>query len=121
MLELQPKGAGQPGPQIVMAAPGQVRLTAQVRAHPAYYELISMRRRLAVILTVAMLAIYFGFVFLVAWAPGVMGTHITRSITLGFLLGLGVILSAIVLTGIYVLRANSTFDALTRRIVGDAP
>ncbi len=121
MLELQPKGGPPAGPQIRVAPSGQVRLTAQVRAHPAYFELISRRRRLAVILTVAMLVIYFGFVLLVAWAPGVMARPISASITLGFLLGLGVILSAIALTGFYVLRANSTFDALTRRIVEDAP
>ena len=35
-------------------------------------------------------------------------------------LGIGVILSAIALTGIYVLRANGEFDDLTRRIVDDA-
>jgi uncharacterized membrane protein (DUF485 family) len=32
-------------------------------------------------------------------------------------LGLGVIISAFVLTGIYVARANATFDELTRKIV----
>jgi len=42
---------------------------------------------------------------------------VTRSISLGFPLGLGVILSAIVLTGIYVLRANTEFDRLTREVV----
>jgi uncharacterized membrane protein (DUF485 family) len=36
---------------------------------------------------------------------------------LGFPLGLGVIVSAIALTGFYVLRANSAFDTLTARIV----
>jgi len=68
-----------------------------------------------------MLVIYFGFVFLVAFAPAVMATPISSTITLGFLLGLGVIVSAIALTGLYVLRANAAFDTLTRRIVEDAP
>jgi uncharacterized membrane protein (DUF485 family) len=35
---------------------------------------------------------------------------------LGIILGLGVIISAFVLTGIYVQRANSRFDELTRRL-----
>ncbi len=38
--------------------------------------------------------------------------------TLAFPLGLGVIVLAIVLTGVYVVRANSEFDRLTREIVG---
>ena len=100
---------------------GNVRRSAQVRAHPAFAVLISQRRRLAVTLTASMLMIYFGFVFLVAFAPSVMATPISSTITLGFLLGLGVILSAIALTGIYVARANAVFDGLTRRIVEDAP
>jgi uncharacterized membrane protein (DUF485 family) len=35
---------------------------------------------------------------------------------LGIILGLGVILSAFILTGIYVQRANSRFDELTRHL-----
>jgi len=35
----------------------------------------------------------------------------------GIMLGLGVIVIAILLTGLYVVRANSRFDVLSRRIV----
>jgi uncharacterized membrane protein (DUF485 family) len=45
-----------------------------------------------------------------------MSTPVFGIMTLGFPLGLGVILCAIALTGFYVLRANSAFDALTRLI-----
>ena len=38
--------------------------------------------------------------------------------TLAFPLGLGVIAAAILLTGVYVVRANSEFDRLTREVVG---
>ncbi len=37
--------------------------------------------------------------------------------TIGIPIGLGVILSAFILTGIYVARANSTYDELTRKII----
>jgi uncharacterized membrane protein (DUF485 family) len=46
-----------------------------------------------------------------------MGTPVAGVITLGFPLGLFVIISAIALTGIYVARANSHFDGMTTRIV----
>jgi len=90
---------------------------ARLRASPAFLELERARGRLGWTLTALILLIYFGFVFLVAFAPHLMGTPIYGTLTLGFPLGLGVILSAILLTGIYVWRANGAFDALTRRIV----
>ena len=93
---------------------------ARLRATPAFLELERSRGSLGMALTIAILLIYFGFVGLVAFAPALMGTPVFGTLTLGFPLGLGVILSAILLTGIYVLRANSTFDALTRRVVEEA-
>ena len=92
---------------------GRIRLT------PAFLELERKRSRFSWTLTVLMLVLYFGFILLVAFDKQLqlMGTMVTRSISLGFPLGLGVILSAIVLTGIYVLRANTEFDRLTREIV----
>jgi uncharacterized membrane protein (DUF485 family) len=98
-----------------------ISLTAPIRAHPAFRPLVRKRRNLAILLTILMLAVYFGFIFLVAFAPGILSRPVWRTITLGFPLGLGVIVSAIVLTGIYVLSANAEFDPLTRRVVEDAP
>ncbi len=92
-----------------------------IRAHPAFAVLVRNRRRLAWLLTAIMLLVYFGFVALVAFAPAIMATPVSSTITLGFPLGLGVIVTAIALTGIYVMRANAEFDPLTRRIVEDAP
>ncbi len=93
----------------------------RIRSHPAFAVLVRKRRLLAWSLTAAILVVYFGFIFLVAFAPGVMATPVSTTITLGFPLGLGVIIAAIVLTGVYVLRANAEFDRLTRLIVEDAP
>ena len=94
--------------------------SARLRASPAFMELERSRGALGLGLTAAILVIYFGFVGLVAFAPGIAGTPVWGTMTLGFPLGLGVILSAIVLTGVYVLRANGSFDALTRQVVEEA-
>jgi uncharacterized membrane protein (DUF485 family) len=40
--------------------------------------------------------------------------------TIGIPIGLGVIVSALVLTGIYVLKANARYDELTRQIVEES-
>ena len=90
---------------------------ARMRQNPDFIALERERGQLGWTLAIIMLVIYFGFVGLVAFAPGLMGTPIAGVITLGFPLGLLVILSAIALTGVYVLRANGKFDAMTRRIV----
>jgi uncharacterized membrane protein (DUF485 family) len=66
-----------------------------------------------------MLAIYFVFIYLVAFQKGLMATPVSGVITLGFPLGVFVIVSAIVLTGLYVLRANTQFDRLTEQVVDD--
>lgn len=91
---------------------------ARIRAHPAYQELVRKRTSFGVILSIIMLVIYFGFVLLVAFNKQLLATPIAAGAvtTVGIPLGLFVIVSAFILTGIYVRRANSEFDALTRRI-----
>lgn len=86
----------------------------------AFAELRAKRRRFSAILTTLMLAIYYGFIVAIAFAPGWLATPISGVITLGIPLGLGVILSAIVLTGIYVSRANGEFDRLTTTAIRSA-
>ena len=58
------------------------------------------------------------FILLVAYAPSFLGIRLgTGVMTIGIPIGLLVIISAFVLTGIYVSRANSRYDALIRKIV----
>ncbi len=92
-----------------------------MRTNPTFALLVRQRNRLAWSLTAAILLIYYGFILLVAFEPSLMALPVSSTITLGFPLGLGVIVSAIVLTGIYVLRANAEFDSLTRQIVDENP
>ena len=67
--------------------------------------------RLALSLTAAMMAIYLGFMLLVAWAKPLLGTMLAPGLSLGLLLGALVIVSAWVLIWIYVRWANSHYDA----------
>ena len=84
---------------------------------PRFQELVRQRTKFAWTLTIVMLVIYFGFILLVAFAKPLLAMKIGGGVTsLGILLGLGVIIAAFVLTGIYVYRANSEFDELTRNL-----
>ncbi len=92
----------------------------RVKGNRRFQELVAKRTRFAWLLSAAMLVIYFGFIFIIAFAPKSLGTPIGSGVTtIGIPLGLFVIVSAFVLTGIYVHRANTEFDAITREIVED--
>jgi uncharacterized membrane protein (DUF485 family) len=89
----------------------------RVLRNPNFQELVRQRAGFAWTLSIIMLIIYFGFILLVAFAKPLLATKIGEGVTsLGILLGLAVIVSAFVLTGIYVQRANSRFDELTRNL-----
>jgi uncharacterized membrane protein (DUF485 family) len=92
----------------------------RVLGNPHFQELTRKRALFSWSLTVLMLIIYFTYIFLVAFAPGFLSQPIGGGVTsLALPLGVGVILSAIILTGIYVWRANGEFDRLTRQVRKD--
>jgi uncharacterized membrane protein (DUF485 family) len=95
---------------------------SKIQGNPKYHQLIKERDALAWTLTTLVLVIYFGFILLVAFAPGFLTRPIsaTSVIPIGMLVGVGVIVASIVLTGIYVYRANTVFDPLIHEIIQEA-
>lgn len=91
----------------------------QVESSPRFQELVRKRQAFALVLTVIMLVLYVGFILLIAFAPGWLGTplHAGTSVTRGIPLGVGLIVISFLLTGVYVWRANGEFDRLTKEIV----
>src|SRR3954454_13220582 len=84
-----------------------------VLSNPNFQALVRERSGFGWTLTIIMLVIYFGFILLVAFGKGFLATKIGGGVTsIGMIIGLSVILSAVVLTGIYTQRANSRYDAL---------
>jgi uncharacterized membrane protein (DUF485 family) len=90
----------------------------KIKQDPNYQELVRQRSLLGWTLSLIMLVIYFGFILLVAYAPKFLGIRLGAGVTtIGIPIGLFVIVSAFVLTGIYVSKANSAYDTLIRRII----
>jgi len=84
---------------------------------PRFQELVRIRSRFGWILSILMLVVYLGFILLVAFAKPFLAQKIGGgTISLGIVLGLGVILTAFVLTGVYVFRANGRYDELTDQV-----
>jgi uncharacterized membrane protein (DUF485 family) len=90
-----------------------------IRRDPHFQTLVRRRMRFALALTAATLIIYFGYIAVVAFAPQWLGVSVGGGMTLGIPIGLLVIVAAFALTALYVHRANTEYDALTRRILED--
>lgn len=92
-------------------------LAARVASHPKYQELKSKRTRFGIWLTIAMLVVYYGFILLVAFNKPLLAARLGEGVTtLGMPIGLFVIVFTIVITAIYVRRANNEFDQLSEEI-----
>jgi len=93
----------------------------RIKRDPDFVALVRRRTRFAWGLSAAMVTIYFGFILVVAFAPSLLATPLgTGTLTVGIPLGVGVIIAAFALMGLYVRRANTEFDAATERIVARA-
>ncbi|MFC5458231.1 DUF485 domain-containing protein [Massilia niabensis] len=92
-------------------------IVQRVKADPDYHKLVRTRSRFGWTLTWAMMIVYYGFTLLVAFNKEFLGTRIGDGVmTWGIPLGLSVIVFTIVVTGIYVRRANSAYDELTEAV-----
>lgn len=90
----------------------------RVKADPNFHELVRRRTAFAWFLSFLMVLIYFGFVMLIAFDKELLGRSLFGGVTtVGIPIGLGVIASAFILTGIYVARANTAFDEITKKII----
>jgi uncharacterized membrane protein (DUF485 family) len=85
--------------------------TRDIEQDERYQRLVTTRSRFGWQLTILMLAIYFGYILLIAFEPQILARPLGNGVTsLGIPLGLGVIFAGILLTGLYVRRANKVFD-----------
>ncbi|MCY1287250.1 Inner membrane protein YjcH [compost metagenome] len=94
----------------------------RIEQNPRFQELVAKRDRFAWILSALMLGLYVAFILLIAFEPQVLGTRINADspITWGIPIGVGLIVSAFILTGIYVKRANGEFDEMNKEILKEA-
>ena len=95
----------------------QAALLQRIAPHPKYQELKAKRSRFGWTLTIAMMVVYYGFIVLVAFDKQLLATRIGDGVmTLGMPIGLAVIVFTVVITAVYVRRANSEFDKLSDEV-----
>jgi uncharacterized membrane protein (DUF485 family) len=72
-------------------------------------------------MTVLMMVVYFGYILLIAFNKEMLAQKIGAGVTsVGIPMGLGVIVFTIVITTIYVRRANTEFDAEADAVLKEA-
>ncbi len=92
-------------------------LVQKILKNPKYHELKNKRSKFGWRLTWAMMIVYYGFITLVAFDKAFLATPLGAGVTsLGIPVGFGVIVFTIIITAIYVRRANSEFDQLSEEI-----
>ena len=96
-------------------------MVAKVEANPKYHELRRKRNTFGWALTALMMIVYYGYIALIAFNKPFLAQPIGAGVTsLGIPIAMGVIIFTIVITGIYVSRANGEYDRLTAEILKDA-
>ena len=92
-------------------------LAARIAAHPKYQELRAKRSSFGWWLTLAMMVVYYGFILLVAFDKEFLSQRLGSGVmTLGIPVGFGVIVFTVIITAIYVKRANTEFDELSEAV-----
>lgn len=84
--------------------------------HARLRAVAAARWKVAIALTGAMIVLYFGFVMLIAFAKPLLGRLLAPGLSLGIVLGAGVIVCSWLLTWIYVRWANTRYDAELRAV-----
>lgn len=95
----------------------EANLALRIAAHPSYQALKARRTSFGWWLTASMMVVYYGFIMLVAFNKPLLATRLGEGVmTLGMPIGFGVIVFTVVITAIYVRRANDEFDRLSEEV-----
>ena len=92
-------------------------LVRKIKGNAKYQKLVATRSTYGWTLTWFMMIVYYGFIMLIAFNKELLSTRTGDGVmTWGIPIGLFVIVFTVIITGIYVRRANTEFDDLTAAI-----
>ncbi|WP_333706172.1 DUF485 domain-containing protein [Ottowia beijingensis] len=96
-------------------------MVERIQRNPKYQQLKRTRSRYGWTLAILMLVVYYGYIGLIAFDKEFLAKPMGAGVTtIGIPIGMAVIVFSIVITGLYVRRANGEFDAMTREIIEEA-
>ncbi|MEJ8856114.1 DUF485 domain-containing protein [Variovorax robiniae] len=93
----------------------------KIQSNTKYLELRRKRNAFGWLLAALMMIVYYGYIALIAFNKPFLAQPLGAGVTsIGIPIGLGVIVFTIVITAVYIRRANGEFDRLTAEIIEDA-
>lgn len=97
-------------------------IASRISANPKFLEFVAKRNSYSILMTIVGAVAYYGFILLVAFDKSLLATKMGAGMTtsVGVPIGVGVIVFTIILTWIYVRRANSEFDETNEAIIREA-
>ena len=97
-------------------------VVARITKNPKFKQFVSTRNVYSNIMTMLMMIVYFGYILLIAFNKPFLATKMSAggTISIGIPMGIGVLVFTIIITWIYVRRANTEFDATKDEIVKEA-
>jgi uncharacterized membrane protein (DUF485 family) len=84
--------------------------TASILESDQFKKLVRKRWTISLLLTITMLSIYFGYLLLISFKKESLSKQILENMPIAIPMGLGLIFSAWLFTGIYVSWANKYYD-----------
>lgn len=93
----------------------------QIKNHPAFKEMEAKKSKLGIAFTILTLVIYFSYIIMIGTNPALFGSPVAagKVTTIGIYWGIFVILFSIIITAIYVYKANGEFDDLTKKMMDE--
>jgi uncharacterized membrane protein (DUF485 family) len=89
----------------------------QILEDPEFKELVSQKNTISWILTILELALYFGFIGLIAFNKTFLAQKLGEgATTIGIPIAVATIVLSWVLTGIYIYWANNKYDAAVKKV-----
>ena len=96
-------------------------LLARIEANPKYALLKRKRNSLGIVLTIAMLIAYYGFIGAIAFDKEFLAQRIGAGVTsIGIPIAWGLIIFTVAITAFYVWRANREYDQLVDDVLREA-
>jgi uncharacterized membrane protein (DUF485 family) len=95
-------------------------LVTKIKSNPKYKELVSKRNSFSLKLSLFVLAMFYGYVLVIAFNKEILATKIGDGVmTVAYPVGAAIIVISFITTLIYVSRANSEFEDLEMAIKDD--
>ncbi len=95
-------------------------LVKKIKSNPKDKELVSKRNSFSLKLSLFVLAMFYGYVLVIAFNKEILATRIGDGVmTIAYPIAAGIIVISFITTLIYVTRANSEFEDLEMSIKND--